>query len=264
MPYFDYSQYNYTNPPISGTPNSINTTATKFGFRDSLLKKNIGGTQNPPQFLSAAIGKYAVPKLKDIISPHIGEPFLDTSVNNNVNVVPKYLNIEQYGIIWKNTENINNNQFKNDTSNSDTLVDVIGNQPKEIGGIIESSAPFSFSFGKAYFPLAGVPLSYPMKPDSLIDSYGILAKSTFAQFTMLSTLKNVYNVPEEQKDTSLGIDSQTVNEDFKKSHKGVSPSQGYLNQYGALNQGGGVAMAAADVLGSVLNGQGVGITQGGI
>ena len=264
MPYFDYSQYNYTNPPISGTPNSINTTATKFGFRDSLLKKNIGGTQNPPQFLSAAIGKYAVPKLKDIISPHIGEPFLDTSVNNNVNVVPKYINIEQYGIIWKNTENINNNQFKNDTSNSDTLVDVIGNQPKEIGGIIDNGYS-NFSFGKTYFPLAGVPLSYPMKPDSpLIDSYGILAKSTFAEFTKLTTLKNVYNVPEEQKDTSLGIDSQKVNEDFKTSHKGVSPSQGYLNQYGALNQGGGVAMAAADVLGSVLNGQGVGITQGGI
>lgn len=264
MPYFDYSQYNYTAIPSGGNQNSITRTATDFGLRDFLLQKNIGGTQNPPQFLSAAIGKYAVPKLKDINSPKIGEPFLDTSVNGNANVVPKYINIEQYGIIWKNTENINNNQFKNDTSNADTLVDVIGNQPKEIGGIIDNGYS-NFSFGKVYFPLAGVPLSYPMKPDSpLIDSYGILAKSTFAQFTMLSTLKNVYNVPEEQKDTSLGIDSQKVNEDFKSSHKGVSPSQGYANQYGVLNQGGGVAMAAADVLGSVLNGQGVGITQGGI
>jgi hypothetical protein len=264
MPYFDYSQYNYTTKPSGGNQNSINRTATDFGLRDFLLMKNIGGSQKPPQFLSAAIGKYAATKLKDIISPHIGEPFLDTSVNGNVNVIPKYFNIEQYGITWKNTENINNNQFKNDTSNADTLVDIIGNQPKEIGGVLNNGYS-NFSFGKTYFPLAGVPLSYPMKPDSpLIDSYGILAKSTFAEFTMLSTLKNVYNVPEEQKDTSLGIDSQKVNEDFKASHKGVSPSQGYANQYGALNQGGGIAMAAADVLGSVLNGQGVGITQGGI
>lgn len=263
MPYFDYSQYNYTAIPSGGNQNSINRTATDFGLRDFLLQKNIGGTQNPPQFLSAAIGKYAVPKLKDINSPKIGEPFLDTSVNGNSNVVPKYINIEQYGLYFKNTENINNNQFKNDTSNADTLVG-IENQPKEIGGVI-SNGSSTFSFGKSYFPLAGVPLSYPMKPDSpLIDSYGILAKSTFAEFTKLTTLKNVYNVPEEQKDTSLGIDSQKVNEDFKSSHKGVSPSQGYADQYGKLNQGGGVAMAAADVLGSVLNGQGVGITQGGI
>ena len=257
MPYFDYSQYNYTAIPSGGNQNSINRTATDFGLRDFLLQKNIGGTALPPTLLYNIVPK-------GIISPKIGEPFLDTSVNGNMNVVPKYFNIEQYGIIWKNTENINNNQFKNDTSNADTLVNIIGNQPKEIGGIIDNGYS-NFSFGKVYFPLAGVPLSYPMKPDSpLIDSYGILAKSTFAEFTKLTTLKNVYNVPEEQKDTSLGIDSQKVNEDFKTSHKGVSPSQGYANQYGVLNQGGGVAMAAADVIGSVLNGQGVGITQGGI
>jgi hypothetical protein len=256
MPYFDYSQYNYTQGPISGSSNSINTTATHFGFRDFLLKKNIGGTALPPSLF------YNI-KSKGIISPKIGEPYLDVFVNNNVNVVPENYPIQKYGIIFKNVENINNNQFKNENSNADTLV-VVENQPKDLSGLIDNGYS-NISFGKAYFPLAGTPLSYPKKPNSpLIDSYGILAKSTFAQFTTSLTAKNVYIVSDAQKDTGLGIDSLKVNQDFKTSHKGVTTGQGYADEYGKLNQGSGGAMAAANVLGSVLNGQGIGLTQGGI
>ena len=104
MPYFDYSQYNYTAIPSGGNQNSINRTAKDFGLRDFLLQKNIGGTALPPTLLYNIVPK-------GIISPKIGEPFLDTSVNGNVNVVRKYFNIEPYGIIWKNTDNIINNQF---------------------------------------------------------------------------------------------------------------------------------------------------------
>ena len=254
-PYFDYSKYNYTAQPSGGNQNSITRTATDFGLRDFLIQKNIGGTAFPPTVFYPD----ALKKEKGIISPKIGEPFLDTSVNGNVNSVPQYYPIQQYGIIFKNTENISNNQFKDTTSNADTLA-TVDNLPKQIGGVIDNGSS-TFTFGKAYFPLAGVPLSYPTKPqDPLIDSYGILAKTTFAKFTELTTLKNVYSVPDAQTDTSLGIDSQKVNEDFKTSHNGVTKGQGYLNQYGKLNQGGGSAMEAANVLGSVLGG-GLGIAK---
>jgi hypothetical protein len=250
-PYFNYSNYNYTNPPIIGTSNSINTTAKDFGLRDFLLKKNIGGSALSPSLF------YDI-KYKGIISPKIGEPWLDTSVNNNTNVIPEFYPIQKFGIYFKNFDNINNNQFKNEKSNAEELVGII-NEPKELGGVINNGYS-TFTFGTKNFPLAGIPLSYPTKSDNpLIDSYGILAKTTFAEFTKLSTLKNVYSVPDAQKDTSLGIDSQKVNEDFKTSHNGVIDGQGYLDQYGKLNQGGGAGMAAANVLGSVLNG-GLGIS----
>jgi hypothetical protein len=258
-PYFDYSLFNSIQTPNGGPSNSINQTAKTLGLRDFLLKKNIGGSSNPPMLFYDVASK-----AKDIISPKIGEPWLDISVNNNINVTPKYFPIQKYGLIFKNTENVNNNQFSNEESNFDTLVS-IENQPKELGGVLNNGYS-NFSFGKAYFPLAGVPLSYPIKSDNpLIDSYGILAKTTFAEFTKLSTLKNVYSVSDAQKDTGLGIDSQKVNEDFKTSHKGVIDGQSYADQYGKLNQGGGAGMAAANVLGSALNG-GLGIASlgGGI
>ena len=256
-PYFDYSKYNYVAPPSGGAQNSITRTAKGFGLRDFLLQRNVGGTALPPSLFYNIVPK-------DIISPKIGEPFLDTSVNGNMNVVPKNYPIQNYGIIWKNTENINNNQFKNENSNADDLVDIIENNPKIVGGLVDNGYS-NVSFGKAYFPLAGTPLSYPTKPDSpLIDSYGILAKSTFAQFTTSLTSKNIYIVADAQTDTGLGIDSLKVNQDFKAIHKGVTTGQGYADEYGKLNQGSGGAMAAANVLGSVLNGQGIGLTQGGI
>ena len=143
-PYFDYSLFNSLQTPNGGPSNSINQTAKTLGLRDFLLKKNIGGSSNPPMLFYDVASK-----AKDIISPKIGEPWLDISVNNNINVTPKYFPIQKYGLIFKNTENVNNNQFSNEESNFDTLVS-IENQPKELGGILNNGYS-NFSFGKAYF-----------------------------------------------------------------------------------------------------------------
>jgi hypothetical protein len=239
--------------PIPTTKNTINNiagTVTNSGIRDFLLKLNIGGSSTPPTMF------YNITPT-GVISPKIGEPFLDTSVNNNVNQVPNFSPIEQYGITWKNVQNINLNQFQNTSTTADDLINLPDYIPQTTNGPINNGLT-TFTFGNTYFPLGANSVLYPNKTNEDIDNFGLLAKTTFADFKNLSTLKNLYNPTALEVDTSKGIDNPSVTFSYLAAHKNAVQNEGYLDQNGALNQGGGAGIEAANILGSVFNG-GLGI-----
>jgi len=237
-------------PTTKNTINNIAGTVTDAGIRDFLLKLNIGGSLTPPTMFYNIIPT-------GVISPKIGEPFLDTSVNNNINQIPDFSPIEQYGITWKNTQNINLNQFQNTSTTADDLIDLPDYIPQSTGGPINNGSD-TFTFGNTYFPVGSNSVSYPNKPNDSIDNYGLLAKTTYAEFKKISTLKNLYNPTSSEVDSSKGIDNPSVNFSYLAAHKNVVQNEGYLDQNGALNQGGGAGIEAANILGSVFNG-GLGI-----
>ena len=243
----------YQGSPTPTTKNTIYNiagTITESGIRDFLLKLNIGGSSMPPTMFYNIIPT-------GVISPKIGEPFIDTSVNNNINQVPNFSPIEQYGITWKNIQNIILNQFQNTSTSADDLIDLPDYIPQNTSGPINNGSN-SFTFGNTYFPIGSSSVSYPNKPNESIDSYGLLAKTTYADFKNLSTLKNLYNPTSLEVDTSKGIDNPSVTFSYLQSHNNVVQNEGYLDQNGALNQGGGASIQAANILGSVFNG-GLGI-----
>jgi hypothetical protein len=81
MPLF----YN-TAPPTPTTKNNITDIAVTYGIRDFLLNKNLLPVY--PNALGLSPG-----------TVQIGEPILDTSINNNSNVVPFGLPLETEGLL---------------------------------------------------------------------------------------------------------------------------------------------------------------------
>ena len=239
--------------PTPTTKNSINNiagTASEGGIRDFLLHRNLFPNQQSPiyQQLSTTING----------SPKIGQPVLDTSVNNDVNGIPSFYPIETYGITWKNLNNVTLNQFQNpDAISVDQLTDIVDIIPKTpaLGQI--------YNFGNVEFPQGANSIAYPKSPDGTIDSYGLLAKTTYAKFKDLSTIKNLYNVTNQQIDISDYIDDPKAVTDYFAANKNVVQGEGYLDQYGALNQGGSAGMEAANVIGSIANG-GLGVSNTGL
>jgi hypothetical protein len=240
MPYFDYSQYNYTTSPqtspfiggvyVGAIKNSITETSTVFGFRDFLLHKNIINT-NGKAYYNLSTTQNGGPK--------IGEPVLDTSVNNNVNKKPVDAPITVSGIQYKNLNNIINNKFKNfDANTIDQLVDIpkIPNPPIPIFG------PTDFKIGAQ---------SYPEKPNELIDNYGLLAKTTYKKYKEDATLKNLYDVTSQQIDMSDYIDDPYTTTKYFEVNSNVVKSEGYLTQFGALNQGDGGGASVSNIIGSI-------------
>ena len=105
MPIF----YN-TSAPTPTTKNSITSVATNYGVRDFLLNLNLLPVY--PQISTSLNG-----------SPKIGEPVLDTLVNNGSNVIPLYLPLETNGILFKDL-NIAVNTFQNGASTANALTDI--------------------------------------------------------------------------------------------------------------------------------------------
>jgi hypothetical protein len=226
MPYFNYSQYNYTTPPqtspyvggvyVGNNKNSITNTAKTFGLRDFLLYKNIGGIAGKA---------YNNLSTTQNGSPKIGQPVLDTSINNNTNRIPNSSPASVYGITFKNLNNVNNNKFYNTDSNSvnqlvDLGPDTIPLAPS-IFGLVD------FKFGKQ---------PYPETPNTLIDKYGLLAKTTYKNYQQDASLKNLYNEAVKNVDMSLYIDDPYVTTAYFEANKNVIKNEGYLTQFGSLNQ----------------------------
>jgi len=220
--------YYNTSAPNPGNKNSITKTATDYGYRDFLLLKNLGPVY--PQALNLSPG-----------TVRIGEPVLDTSINNDTNVVPLGLPLEIEGLFRYDIA-ILPNKFKNDDTNAPSLLD------------IEDITQTQGVFGGVDFPQGTQ--SYPISATQQIKELGLYGKTNYASFRKNNTKYNLYLDAAEQTDVSDWISLQPI---------GYSQQiDGYLNEYGALNLGDGQSTQIADIIGSVLNGQGIGFSNTGI
>ena len=224
MPIF----YN-TSAPTPTTKNTITDVATNYGVRDFLLNLNLLPVY--PQISTSLNG-----------SPKIGEPVLDTLVNNGSNVIPLYLPLETNGILFKDI-NIAVNTFQNAASTANDLTQI-----NYLNAIPNSNFPNS------NWP-QGIQ-NYPTTANQDVYDYGLVGKTNDGQFRKKNVIKNLYLDVTKQIDmadfitlTPLDISQQV---------------SGYLDTYGSLNLGGSGAIQAANVIGSVLNGQGLGLAKGGI
>lgn len=218
-----------TAPPTPSTKNNITDIAVTYGIRDFLLNKNLLPTY---PFITTAING----------SPRIGEPVLDTSINGDANVIPFGLPLETEGIFRYNLATAPN-QFKNSDPTSPSLVSV--DDITQTQGV----------FGTVDFPI-GIQ-SYPNSATQQVAEYGLLGKTAYAGFRKSATLYNLYLDTTKQVDAGDWISLQPAG--FTQQ------LTGYLDQYGGLNLGDSQSgIQAANIIGSILNGQGLGFTKGGV
>jgi hypothetical protein len=217
-----------TSSPNPTTKNTINSVTIDYGIRDYLLNLNLS-----PQYpwISTAVNG----------SPRIGEPVLDTINGSGTVVVPIGLPLETNGITFKQ-QNVSNNRFINDALTSDSLTQIENQIPTPYG-----------AFGDSYWPLNSE--SYPTSATDSVEEHGIKAKTNTAQFRKKNTIKNLYLDVSRQIDMADFITLTTSDI--------TQQTNGYLDTYGNLNLGGSGTIQAINVLGSVLNGQGVGISKSG-
>jgi flagellar motor protein MotB len=166
-------------------------------------------------------------------SPRGGEPYLDTMVGTGV-VLPQ-VSLEVAGIPRYNTA-VLPNRFKNTDPTAPSILDI-----NDIPTI----------------PIFPVPpngtVNYQQQD---ISQFGLLAKSNFKEYRKFNTIKNLYVDAPKQIDMADFISIQPV----------VTGQQlsSYLDEYGGLNLGDRNTTQAADIIGSILNGQGIGISSGGL
>jgi len=217
-----------TSSPSPSTKNSITNTATGLGYRDFLLNKNLL-PQYP--FLSTSING----------GPRIGEPVLETSINGNSNVIPFGLPLETEGLLRYGIA-ILPNQFKDDDPTSPSLFDIEYIQKTQ--GV----------FGNIEFP-QGIQ-SYPTSANQEVAQYGLFGKTAYAEFRKDATLFNLYVDTAKQIDMADFISLQPA---------GFSQQlDSYLDVFGGLNGGGNAGVQAANIIGSILDGNGLGLAKGGI
>jgi len=215
--------YNTASPSYS-TKNTINGVTVDYGIRDFLLNLNL-----PPSYPTISTSLNG--------SPRIGEPLLDLTVNNNVNVIPNFLPLETNGIIFKDN-NISVNTFQNTASTANDLLGV-----QYLPSNPDSNWP-------------NTPISYPIGVNESIIEYGLLAKTKLAETKNKNLKKNLYKDESQQLDVADFIVNDQVN--F------TNQISGYLDEKGGLNIGGGGAIKTANIIGSVLSGQGLGFGSGGL
>jgi hypothetical protein len=215
--------------PTPTTKNNINDIAVTYGIRDFLLNLNLA-PQYP--FVSTSING----------SPRIGEPVLDTMVGSGALTVPIGLPLITNGLLFKDL-NVIYNTFQNDPS--------VANNVESINYIPDI---LNTDYINSEWPLGGN-LPYPTGDNPQIEQYGILAKTTEANYKKANVIKNLYLDESKQIDMASFIDYQPLD---------ISQQiPGYLDVFGGLNQGGTGGNAVVNILGSVLNGQGVGIGTNG-
>lgn len=217
-----------TSIPSLDTKNTINSVS--IDIRDFLLNKNLS-----PQY----------PQLSTTLNgaPKIGEPFTDTVVGMNNVLIPIGLPLEVEGIKFKNT-NASINQFKEDPQIANDLV-----------SINLSTKDVNPKYPETNWPQGNQ--KYPTSATEDVTKYGIMGKTTEAGFRKQNVIKNLYLDTDKQIDMSTLIDlaPNNANQQLK----------GYLDTYGGINLGGdGSSTNAINIIGSVLNGQGVGISSGGV
>lgn len=166
-------------------------------------------------------------------SPRGGEPYLDTMVGTGS--IIDQVSIEVDGI-FRYGNAILMNHYKENDSNSGTLIDIENITRTPI------------------FPTSPIGNGDYTQED--ITQYGLLPKSDFKEYRKVATLKNLYVDSTKQIDMAdiISLQPQQTSQQIT----------GYLDEYGGLNLGGSASIQAADVIGSVLNGQGLGLAKGGI
>ena len=220
------SQYYNSSEPTMSNKNTINSVS--INIRDFLLNKNL-----KPQY----------PRIPTSINggSKIGEPVIDTTIGVNSVLVPIGLPLEVEGLVFKNN-NSSINQFKNDEQVSNNLID-----------INLSTKSVNQKYPDSNWPQGNQ--KYPTSATEEVSKYGIIAKTDEGGFRKQNVIKNSYLDIDKQIDMSTFIDllPNNVNEQVK----------GYLDTYGGVNLG-GPSTKALDIVGSIFNGQGVGISNNGI
>jgi len=218
--------YNSSKPSPT-TRNTINSVS--IDIRDYLLTKNL-----KPQY----------PQLSTTLNgaPKIGEPVVDTTIGENAVLVPIGLPLETEGISFKN-KNISTNQFKNDVQIAD-----------ELKNIDLSTKDVNKDYPQAVWPQGTQ--KYPNSATEEVTKYGLIGKTDEAGYRKRNTIKNLYLDADKQIDISTFIDLNPTDT--------TQQIKGYLDTYGGLNTGNGGATKAINIIGSVLNGQGLGIAKGGV
>lgn len=218
--------YNTSFPTID-VKNTINSVS--IDIRDFLLNKNL-----KPQY----------PQLSTTLNgaPKIGEPFTDTVVGTNNVLVPIGLPLEVEGLKFKDN-NISTNQFKNDPQVGNDLISVN-----------LSTKDINPKYPESNWPQGTQ--KYPNTATDEVTKYGIIGKTDAGGFRKQNVVKNLYLDTDKQIDVSNMIDlsPNATNQQVK----------GYLDTYGGLNLGGDISTPTANIIGSVLNGQGIGFTKGGV
>lgn len=219
--------YYNTAPPTPTTRNTINEIAVGYGIRDFLLNLNL--LPQYPQIPTNING-----------SPRIGEPVLDTVVGTGNVLIPIGLPLETNGIIWKDL-NVIYNTFQNDPNVSNIL--------EEIDFIPAIPNP---DFTGAIWPTNSL---YPTGANPQVEQYGIKGKTETAQYRVDNVTRNLYLDETSQIDVADFIGLNPLN---------ISQQLGnYVDVFGSLAGGGPISEGTANILGSVLNGQGVGLGAGG-
>ena len=213
--------------PTPTTKNTINEIAVNYGIRDFLLNLNL--LPQYPQIPTTING-----------SPKIGEPVLDTTVGTGNVLIPIGLPLNINGIIWKDL-NVVYNTFQNDPN--------VANNLEQIDFIPAINNP---DFGNAIWPTNS---QYPTGANPDVEFYGIKGKTINAQYREDNVTRNLYLDATSQIDMADFINMFPLD---------ISQQLGnYLDVFGGINQGGTAGDQALNVLGSVLNGQGVGLGAGG-
>lgn len=216
-----------TASPTPTTKNTINDIAVGFGIRDFLLNLNL-----QPQYPQIATNING--------SPRIGEPVLDTTVGTGNVLIPIGLPLATNGIIWKDL-NVINNTFQNDPN--------VANILEQIDYIPAIPNP---DFTGAIWPTNS---QYPTGANPQVEQYGIKGKTETAQYRQDNVTRNLYLDTASQIDMADFIGLQPLD---------ISQQLGnYLDVFGGINQGGTAGDQVLNVIGSVLNGQGVGLGAGG-
>jgi hypothetical protein len=228
--------YNLLSPTPS-SKNTINSITTAYGIRDFLLNKNLVPT-----------GKYLT-ALGFSPSVKIGEPILDTMVGVGSVIVPNGLPLETEGVLWK-IQNVLGNTFKNISISANDLMSIY----------LIPAVPYT-AWGNANFPTSAN--VYPNMPTEDVKKYGIYGKTVNAKFKNDNISKNIYLDSGESKDMSDYINLQP--NDITEQVNGYLETYGEFN-YGSLNLTGDnkKGVAAANIIGSIVSGGGVGMASKGV
>lgn len=222
------NSYN-TSSPTQGIKNTINSITTEFGLRDFLLNLNLS-----PRYsnISTSING----------SPKVGEPVIDLSVNDNINNTPNFSPIETNGVDFK--DNLTQlNTFVNNESNNNVLSSINHNLT------IPNNNYSNSTWSQGIF-------TYPIGSNDDISTYGLMGKTLEANYFNKNINNNLYLDRDSQIDSADLINFKELQE--------PQIQKGYLDTYGDLNLGGSGPKQAVDVIGSVINGQGLGIGNNGL
>jgi hypothetical protein len=230
-----YPTYNTASP----TPSNRNTINSIMGqslnIRDWLLVQNLG-----PKYPSALS--------KAPTTVKIGEPITDLFNPNS----PKLADIVTDGITYKNQVTFANT-FKADSQVPNTAT------PYDIVPYVAIQKFVDFgNVNTTDYKTWG---TYPNYPNSVIDQYGIFSKTSVAAYKNDNLFNNLYYDADKQ------IDSAQKYSEQPKPFENKDTKKGYIDANGNLifnNQGNPSSNQTADLIGSLVTGQGVGISQNGL